>query len=198
MYVCTFVCVYECSIAGYQNLLLWLIALPAYVVHQGPSSLTDLGLMDAILAHVVFFLIVLETVADQQHYDFQEYKYSLSPTERLASSQKSVREGFFQVKLWKYCRHPNYFAEQSIWLGVYLFSCLSSGSLFNWSSVGIMLLVLLFQGSMLFSESITLSKYPLYAQYQATVPQVIPFCCDFFCSGMCGGSDDDAVEKKDE
>jgi steroid 5-alpha reductase family enzyme len=49
--------------------------------------------------------------------------------------------------------------------------------LWNWSVVGIVLLVLLFQGSMQFSESITLSKYPLYAQYQATVPKLIPRCC---------------------
>jgi steroid 5-alpha reductase family enzyme len=166
-------------IAGYQNLLLWLIALPTYVVYQGPPTWTDLGVLDCILAHVFFFCIVLETVADQQHYDFQEYKYSLTPAERLSSSQKSVREGFFQVKLWKYCRHPNYLAEQCIWLCVYLFSCLSSGVLFNWSAVGIVLLVLLFQGSMQFSEAITLSKYPLYANYLATVPKIIPcLCCD--------------------
>lgn len=180
-----------CSIAGYQNLLLWLIAVPAYVVYQGPSSLTDLGLLDAVLAHVVFFLIVLETAADQQHYDFQEYKYSLTPKERQESSQKSVREGFFQVKLWKYCRHPNYFAEQSIWVGVYLFSVVSTGFLINWSVIGVILLVLLFQGSMLFSEAITLSKYPQYAEYQATVPMLIPSCGG--C--CCGGGSGDMLEK---
>jgi steroid 5-alpha reductase family enzyme len=164
-------------IAGYQNLLLWLIALPANIVSQGGAGWDELGFLDIVLGHIFFFLIVLETVADQQHYDFQEYKYSLTPVERLKSSQKSVREGFFQDKYWKYCRHPNYLAEQSVWLAVYLFSCISTGELWNWSVVGIVLLVLLFQGSMQFSESITLSKYPLYAQYQATVPKLIPRCC---------------------
>ena len=174
-------------IAGYQNVLLWLIALPVYVVSESPSSWTDLGLLDAVLAHFTFFLIVMETVADQQHYDFQEFKYSLTPADRLKSSQKSVREGFMQDKLWKYCRHPNYLAEQSIWVCVYLFSALAMGEIYNWSVLGVALLLLLFQGSIQFSESITLSKYPAYAEYQASVPQLIPSCCcDFCCCGSGG------------
>ena len=38
---------------------------------------------------------------------------------------------------------------------------------------GAVLLVLLFQGSTLLSESITGGKYPKYAQYQARVPRFV-------------------------
>jgi steroid 5-alpha reductase family enzyme len=45
----------------------------------------------------------------------------------------------------------------------------------NTSIVGILLLVMLFQCSMAFGESITSSKYPLYKQYQKSTSQCIPW-----------------------
>ena len=77
-----------------------------------------------------------------------------------------------QVGLFLYSRHPNYFAEQALWVVVFLFTV--HGFYINYSCVGCILLILLFQGSMAFSESITLSKYPSYADYQATTSQCIP------------------------
>ena len=66
--------------------------------------------------------------------------------------------------LFRYTRHPAYFAEQSFWVTVYLFSVRASGAWLSWSAVGAALYLLLFVGSMIFSESLTLAKYgcPLY------------------------------------
>ena len=49
-----------------------------------------------------------------------------------------------------------------------------TGNLFHYSITGVIFLILLFQGSMAFSESITLSKYPSYADYQLFTSQCIP------------------------
>uniref|UniRef100_A0A7S3YUT6 Steroid 5-alpha reductase C-terminal domain-containing protein n=1 Tax=Lotharella globosa TaxID=91324 RepID=A0A7S3YUT6_9EUKA len=79
-----------------------------------------------------------------------------------------------QSGLWSMSRHPNYFAEQSIWIVFYLFSVSGGAGLINWTIIGAILYVLLFQGSVAFSEGITAGKYPRYAEYQATVPLFIP------------------------
>ena len=61
-----------------------------------------------------------------------------------------------------------------MWVCVYLFTVHSSRYPINHSILGCILLILLFQGSMAFSESITLSKYPVYADYQLSTPQCFP------------------------
>jgi len=77
--------------------------------------------------------------------------------------------------LWRFSRHPNYFAEQAIWVCFYLFSVSASGQWLNWSIAGSLLLILLFIGSSTFSEEISAGKYPAYADYQKHVPRFLPF-----------------------
>jgi steroid 5-alpha reductase family enzyme len=79
-----------------------------------------------------------------------------------------------QSGLWAKVRHPNYAAEQSIWLVFYVFSVLASGSMINWSMAGCLLLLILFQGSADFSEGISAGKYPAYADYQKRVGRFFP------------------------
>lgn len=163
-------------IASYQNILLLLIALPVYgVMKDASTAITpwDIGVSAVLLA-----LLVIETVADQQHYDFQEYKHSLSETLKKKHPNPDIRDGFLRGGLFRYSRHPNYFAEQAIWVCVYLFTVNSAStpeSYINVYSTGSILLVLLFQGSVSFSEGLTAKKYPAYATYQRTTSQMIPF-----------------------
>ena len=49
------------------------------------------------------------------------------------------------------------------------------GGWVNPSVLGVVLLVALFQGSTSFTESITLSKYGAYAQYQQTTSRLLPW-----------------------
>ncbi len=67
--------------------------------------------------------------------------------------------------LWAYSRHPNFIAEQLVWVTVYAFSAIANQSLLNPSVVGPILLILLFVGSTNFTEEITSSKYPKYKDY---------------------------------
>jgi len=88
---------------------------------------------------------------------------------------EKYKKGFVQTGLWGRMRHPNYAAEQAIWIVFYFFSVAASGNWLNWSVMGAILLVLLFWGSSSFSESISSGKYPDFAKYKKRVPRFIPF-----------------------
>lgn len=163
-------------IASYQNLLLMLIALPAYGVMKGASAI---GNADMIVAALFMVFLLMESIADEQHWYFHKKKYAcVSIDEREHHPDPDVRDGFFQSGLFAYSRHPNYFAEQSMWVCIFAFSLttsdLSKGML-SFYFIGVFLLITLFMGSMAFGESITLSKYPKYKDYQQRTSQCFPF-----------------------
>ncbi len=158
-------------ISGYQNILILLFTLPALVVLQFNG--TPLGLLDYLAAVLMLFFIVYETIADQQQWNFQTKKYELiNANQKLTGDYK---KGFLDKGLWSFSRHPNYWAEQSIWVAFYLFSVSASGQWINWSIAGCLLLLVLFQGSSDFSEEISAGKYPEYATYQKKVSRFIPW-----------------------
>lgn len=157
-------------ISLYQHGLLMLITLPMIVVIG--SETTSLGLADAVVALLFVGLVVYETIADQQQWNYQNEKYRLKNA-GLPMDKKYAR-GFLAEGLWNLSRHPNYFAEQSIWVVFYLFSVVATGIWFNWTICGAILLIMLFQGSANFSEGITAKKYPLYREYQKHVPKFLP------------------------
>lgn len=158
-------------ISGYQNVLILLFTLPIVVALQ--NNRVPLGVFDFVAAGLMFFFIVFETVADIQQWDFQQKKRILIKAgEELAGD---YQKGFLDKGLWAYSRHPNYFAEQAIWVSFYLFSVAAGGQWINWSIAGCLLLMLLFQGSSRFSEGISKGKYREYEAYQKKVSRFIPF-----------------------
>ena len=76
--------------------------------------------------------------------------------------------------LWGYSRHPNFAAEQSIWVVLYQWSCYATKTLYSWAGVGPLLLIMLFQGSTWLTELITAGKYAEYADYQRSVGMFAP------------------------
>ena len=76
--------------------------------------------------------------------------------------------------LWGRSRHPNYFGEQCIWASFYLFSIGAGMGIVNWSVIGALLLVVLFQGSSSLAEEISGGKYPEYEKYCQSVPRFFP------------------------
>lgn len=156
-------------ICFYQHALVWLITLPVIVASSAGGGLQW---FDGVLAAIFIALVVIETVADQQQWDFQKEKYR-----RIKSGEKltgDYADGFLKSGLWAKVRHPNYAAEQAVWIVVYLFSAAASGRGINWSMAGCLLLVILFQGSSDFSEKISADKYPAYKDYQQKVGRFLP------------------------
>lgn len=144
-------------ISLYQMVLVLLITLPA--LHSLGGKPLFWG--DALVAGLMLLFIVVETVADQQQWNYH--------------SRKGAKKGFTKTGLWALVRHPNYASEQAIWIVFYFFSVTATGEWINLSAAGAVLLVLLFWGSSDFSESISMGKYPEYAIYRKLVPRFIPF-----------------------
>jgi steroid 5-alpha reductase family enzyme len=88
--------------------------------------------------------------------------------------KEPYKTGFIRSGLWSVSRHPNYFAEQAIWLSMYVFSIASTGRFINWTMIGSLLLMLLFKGSADLSEGISAGKYPEYKKYQEKTPMFFP------------------------
>ncbi len=154
----------------YQNALLVLITLPAYIAWQNPAPF---GGWDALFAVVFAAFLVGEYVADQQQWTFHQAK---------KAAGGSLEPGFVTTGLFAYSRHPNFFFEQAQWWAFYAIGAAAAaasglgvwGGAMNWTISGAALLTVLFIGSTIFTESITASKYPAYAEYQRRTSMLVP------------------------
>jgi steroid 5-alpha reductase family enzyme len=156
-----FICVYQMA------LILW-FTLPIVSV-RGTSR--GLEAWDVVLAVVFIALVGFETYADQLQWTFQnEKKRRRQEGEPLTDRYAA---GFIHDGVWGHTRHPNYLAEQSIWIVFLLFAVTATHKL-DWTALGALLLLGLFQGSSRMSESIQLKRYPAYAAYQRQVPRFVP------------------------
>lgn len=159
-------------IAAYQNILLLLIALPALA---SMNSDAPFGWVDAAAAALMLGFIVYETVADEQQWRFQSRKWAMiKEGKKLEELPAPYNKGFNTVGLWSVSRHPNYMAEQAIWISLYLFSIGSGAGVANWSMIGALLLVVLFTASTSLAEGISGDKYPGYADYCKQVNKFLP------------------------
>ncbi|MGJ0389049.1 DUF1295 domain-containing protein [Microbacterium sp. CGR1] len=158
-------------IIGYQMTLLVLITLSAEVALQHPAPLNA---WDLVFAAIFLALLIGETVADQQQWEFHRRKKQAGGT----LSPGFATEGLFRVS-----RHPNFFFEQSQWWAFYAIGATATvasgagflGGALNWTVIGPSLLSILFIGSTIFTESITAAKYPAYADYRRTTSMLIPW-----------------------
>ena len=152
-----------------SNTLIFLFTLPALT--SASSSAIPLNGIDFLLAGLVLLLIYIEYKADQQQFDFQTEKYCRI---NAGVDLGEYAHGFVSSGLWSKVRHPNYAAEQSIWIVFYLLGAHATGEWINWTIAGCILLIILFKGSSDFSEEISSNKYPMYKDYQKRVGRFIP------------------------
>jgi steroid 5-alpha reductase family enzyme len=157
-------------ISFYQQGLILLFTLPVLVAVEGSGS--PLSWIDYLAAALILGLLVIETIADQQQYNFQSEKYR-----RIKSGEPlgEYNNGFVRTGLWSLSRHPNFAAEQLIWVVFYFFSVAATGRILNWSIAGCLMLMLLFYGSSDFTEKISAGKYPEYSDYRKRVKRFLPF-----------------------
>jgi len=154
-------------ISIYQNILIMLIALPAWNAYQHQGK--KFGPWDLFFSIGFIALLIGETVADQQQWNFQQEKKAMK------EAGITPKVNFLQTGSFKYSRHPNYFYEQAQWWVLFFIGAVSAGSILQWTLVGPVLLTILFVGSTNFTEKLSLAKYPEYADYQKSTSAVIPF-----------------------
>ena len=154
----------------YQNALLVLITLPAFIAWQNPAPLNGWDIAFALLFAA---FLVGEFVADQQQWDFHREK---------SAAGGHLEPGFLTTGLFRLSRHPNFFFEQAQWWAFYALGATAAaasglgiwGGVINGTIAGAALLTLLFIGSTIFTESITASKYAGYADYQRRTSMLVP------------------------
>jgi steroid 5-alpha reductase family enzyme len=151
----------------YQNFILVIISLPAYTAYEHRG--TPIAVGDGLLAVIFLGFTLGETIADNQQWTFQSTKRAQLAAGATPTSQ------FLQSGLFRYSRHPNYFFEVAQWWILFLMGVVAARSLLQWTVVGAVLLTVLFVGSTSFTEEITLSRYPEYAEYQRRTSPVIPW-----------------------
>jgi steroid 5-alpha reductase family enzyme len=156
-------------ISFYQHLLIVLFTLPVYILYRNKGN--PLNSLDLLLSILFIAFLALETAADQQQWNYQQKKKAVSGKNK----SEDIKRGFLAEGLFRYSRHPNYFAEICIWWVVYLFSVSVTGSLVNWSCAGAVLLTLLFKGSSVLTELISARKYPRYAVYKQQTSKIFPW-----------------------
>ena len=162
-------------ISFYQNALVLAITLPMLASMESNASFNFMDVTAIILTSI---FLIIEFVADEQQWKFQQTKKAkLKEGHLLEELEKPYNLGFNTVGLWSRFRHRNYLGEQGTWLALYLFVIASQEcvyGIFNWSFVGPLFLVLLFIGSSTFGEKISKSKYPKYQLYQEQVYKYLP------------------------
>ncbi len=97
----------------FQGILAWIIMLPAVLFLQ--SEFIDFNFLVILGLFIWLVGMLIESIADYQKFKFKNHD---------KNKGKWIDSG-----LWKYSRHPNYFGEMLIWVGVYIFAF---SSISNW------------------------------------------------------------------
>lgn len=169
-------------IAITQSILLLLITCPSYIslVVAYNQEAEIFGLPDLAFSRAAFFFIIIEFFADQQQWNFQVAKQEYQQNARIAGENKDqyspedLERGFVVSGLWSWSRHPNFVAEQAFWLTLYLWTCYRTEIYIQWTGLGIVGYMMIFQGSTRLTEGISAGKYPEYVEYQARVGRFLP------------------------
>jgi steroid 5-alpha reductase family enzyme len=159
-------------VCAYQNVLLYLIVVPACAAAAAADPSGALTAGDAAVAAAFALLLAGEVAADEQQWAFQGRKHAMTARERAAAGGDFAR-GFLTTGVFAYTRHLNFFCEQGLWVVFYLFSLVAeapggdvaalarregAGALLRPAALGPALLCMLFQGSTWMTELISLEK----------------------------------------
>ena len=151
------------------------LAIPIFLISVSPS--TQLSPLEIIGFTIFILSIVFETVADYQKLKFLK--------EMKRQNKKNM---VCDIGLWKYTRHPNYFAEWMVWNGLIIASIPSYISLFDsevlwlWIMIGVALLytsrimyiTLVYLTGAIPSEYYSAQKRPAYKAYQQSTNIFFP------------------------
>lgn len=140
--------------------LVFLLSLPFYFSshYAAPFQLLEwIGL-------AVFFIGFLgESIADHQ-------------LETFRKQDPQTRGKVCNIGLWNYSRHPNYFFEAVIWVGIYIFCAASPGGVFTIHAPLLMIFLLTkVTGIPPTERSLLKSRGDAYREYQQTTNAFIPW-----------------------
>ena len=106
--------------------LVFLLSLPFYVASQNSNNTIET--LESIGIIVYLIGITGEIISDKQLSDFL---------------RNTPPGNVCQQGIWNYSRHPNYFFEAVIWIGIYIFCTASPGGIYTIHAPIIMILLLM-------------------------------------------------------
>ncbi len=151
------------------------LAIPAFLIAANPDS--DLSVLEVVGMLVWAGAYLAESIADLQKLNFLRAM-------KIAGEKNRV----CNVGLWRYSRHPNYFAEWMVWNGLIIAAIPSWVALYGDEPVVVWLLLgasLLMASRMMYttlvyltgavpSEYYSVQKRPEYRSYQKTTNMFFP------------------------
>jgi steroid 5-alpha reductase family enzyme len=161
------------------QLLLFIITAPTYVLLLSSRiSGNTFSTYDHLFSKAIFLIILVEFYADQQQWNFHQAKSSYKSTAKVPKDHSYTREqldrGFNTSGLWAWSRHPNFAAEQAVWVSLYQWCCCETYTFMNWCFMGAISYLFLFQASTWLTEMLSAKKYPEYKVYQKRVGKFLP------------------------
>jgi steroid 5-alpha reductase family enzyme len=163
----------EGILQGFANVSF--LAMPAFII--GSNLSPSISIFEIVGLFIWIKAIAIETIADIQKLNFLQQMKAAGEKNKVCN-----------IGLWKYTRHPNYFAEWMVWNGLIIASIPSwvllyeSESMMAWILLG---LALLFTSRMMYttlvyhtgaipSEYYSVKKRPEYKAYQETTNIFFP------------------------
>ena len=151
------------------------LAFPAFIIANNPSE--EISIFEIIGIVIWLASFIMESMADAQKLKF------------LRTMKKSgERNTVCNIGLWKYSRHPNYFAEWMVWNALVIASIPSW--LYLYPNMSVIIFVLLGVGLLMISrimyvtlvtytgavpaEYYSVQKRPAYKDYQQTTNMFFP------------------------
>jgi steroid 5-alpha reductase family enzyme len=164
-----------------QSLLLFAVTTASYVILVSErlvtaGSMPAWTVKDSFSFAMMVGLVAFTAIGDQQQWNYQNAKTEYKKTGAIRSgyARDQFERGFNTSGLFAYARKPQYATEQAVWGTLYLWSCLTTGTLYNWSGLGFVAYLFLFQASTWLTELLSEQKYPEYALYRQQVGKFIP------------------------
>lgn len=148
-----------------QSLWVFFTLFPALVVNTENKQQRQLTATDYVGIAVWIVGFMFEVIADYQKMQFR--------------SDPTNKDNFISTGLWSISRHPNYFGEVVLWVGV---TVLATSAFSGWKWIGLLspcfvYLLLNFVSGIPILEASGLKKFghlPAYQQYLHSVPVFLP------------------------
>lgn len=126
--------------------------------------------------HASVFFCPLNCNAESVLPGYQSAKKEYQKTAKVPAqyNQADLDRGFNVTGLFSWSRHPNFAAEQAFWVMLYVWASWTTKTYFNWTAIGPIAYLILFQASTWFTELLSARKYPEYQEYQRRVGKFLP------------------------
>jgi steroid 5-alpha reductase family enzyme len=146
-----------------QGIWVFITLLPYLILNQRIDD-HKMSAIDLLGFYLWVFGFIFEAIADYQKFKFRSYPAN--------------REKFISSGLWKFSRHPNYFGEIVLWIGIAACCFSGTGSICTFISPIFVALLLIYVSGIPSLEKKADAVYAnnkQYQSYKASTPVLIPF-----------------------